>query len=78
MSDTFKKIEVEEAINAEETHWKDVPVEKEHQPETVKSTMNYRDMERQLESINNNITSFTEQKAVLEAEMLQVKATAEA
>jgi len=78
MSDTFKKIEVEGAINAEGAHWKDALVEKEHQPEKVKSTVNYRTMERELESIKNNITSLTEEKTVLETEMVKVKTAAEA
>ena len=78
MADTFKKIEVEGIENPEGNDWKDAPVEKEHQPEKVKSTVNYRDMEGQLEGINNNITSLTKEKADLEAEMVKVKTAAEA
>jgi len=82
MADTFKKVESEapasSAEDAPEDAWKDVQVEKEHQPEKVKSNLTYRRMERKLEEIDDSIASFTERKATLEAEMLQVKATAEA
>ena len=77
MADTFKKVESETPASSAEDAWKDVQVEKEHQPEKVKSNLSYRSLEQQMEDINNNITSLTERKATLEAEMLQVKATAE-
>jgi predicted RNase H-like nuclease (RuvC/YqgF family) len=89
MADTFKKVESEapasSAEDAPEDAWKDVQVEKEHQPEKVKSNLTYRNLEKQVEKINLTITSLTGQKATLEAEkttleaeMAQVKATAEA
>ena len=82
MADTFKKVESESpaspAEDAPEDAWKDVQVEKEHQPEKEKSNLTYRRMEQNLGEINGSIASFTEQKATLEAEMAQVKAAAEA
>jgi hypothetical protein len=78
MADTFKKIESESPASSAEDAWKDVQVEKEHQPEKVKSNLTYRRMEQNLGEINGSIASFTEQKATLEAEMAQVKAAAEA
>ena len=82
MADTFKKVESEapasSAGDSPEDAWKDVQVEKEHQPEKVKSNLTYRRMERQMGNINIKIASMTEQKEALEAEMAQVKATAEA
>jgi len=77
MADTFKKIEVEGVKNLEGNDWKDVSVEKEHQPEKVKSIVNYRSMEAELKSINNNITSLTKEKVDMEAGMVKVKAVAE-
>jgi len=82
MADTFKKVESEapasSAEDAPEDAWKDVQVLKEHQPEKVKSNLTYRRMEQNLGEIDGSIASLTEQKATLEAEMAQVKATAEA
>jgi predicted nucleic acid-binding Zn-ribbon protein len=78
MADTFKKVESESPANPAEDAWKDVQVEKEHQPEKEKSNLTYRGLEQQVVDFNNSIASLTERKAVLEAEMLQVKATAEA
>ena len=82
MADTFKKVESEapasSAEDAPEDAWKDVQVEKEHQPEKVKSNLTYRRMEKKLEDIDGSIASFTERKTTLEAEMAQVKAIAEA
>jgi len=82
MADTFKKVESEapasSAGDSPEDAWKDVQVEKEHQPEKVKSNLTYRRLEQQLGEIDGSIASFTERKATLEAEMAEVKATAEA
>jgi predicted nucleic acid-binding Zn-ribbon protein len=78
MADTFKKVESEAHASSAEDAWKDVQVEKEHQPEKVKSTTTYRRLELQMVGIDNEITVLTERKATLEAQMLQVKATAEA
>lgn len=77
MADTYKKTETL-ADTSGEDGWKEVVVEKSHQPEKVKSTLTYLMMERQVEDIDNQITSLAEQKTVLEAEMVKVKAAAEA
>jgi len=57
--------------------WKDVLVEKEHQPAKVKSDVTYRQMENQLASIDSQISSLGDQKSALEAEMAKVKSAAE-
>ena len=76
MADKFTK--TEEPAGVEEDDWKDVPVAKEHQPETVISNLNYRNMEENLAQIEKDITRLGERKTALEAEMLQVKTAAEA
>ena len=78
MADTFKKIVVKAPASSAADAWKDVQVEKEHQPEKHKSNLTYRNLEQQVENIDNHITSLNEQKTVLEAEMVKVKAIAEA
>ena len=78
MADTFKKAVVDAPASSAEDAWKDVRVEREHQPEKEKSNLTYRDLEIQVKNIDNNITSLTERKAVREAEMVKVKAIAEA
>ena len=76
MADKFTK--TEEPAGVEEDDWKDVPVAKEHQPETVISNLNYRNMEEELARIEEKITRFGAEKTALEAEMLKVKTAAEA
>jgi len=79
MADTFKKLGASIPPDFDEViEWKNIQVEKEHQPEKQKTVISYHNMERQLEDININITSLTEQKAILEGEMVKVKAIAEA
>jgi len=78
MADTFKKVVVEAPVSSAEDAWKDVQVEKEHQPEKHKSNLSYRVLERELENIDRNIAFETDRKAALEAEMLKVKEVAEA
>ena len=78
MADTFKKVVVEGPVSSAEDAWKDAQVEKEHQPEIQKSNLTYRNLESHVERLDTNITSLTDQKAVLEAEMAKVKAIAEA
>ena len=81
MADTFKKTASPGIDPAASFNWKDVGVEKEHQPpqpEKVVSTMTYRNLEQQVEGIDNNITSLTDQKTAMEAEMVKVKTAAEA
>ena len=76
MADKFTK--TEEPAGLEEDDWKDVRVEKEHQPEKQISNRNYRDMEENLARIEADITSLGERKTALEAEMAKVKTAAEA
>ena len=78
MADTFKKSETPVPSSAAADAWKDVQIEKEHQPEKEKSNLTYRELERQVKNIDSNITSLNDQKAALKAEMIKVKAIAEA
>ena len=78
MADTFKKDATGTPKGSAEDAWKDVQVEKEHQPEKEKSTLTYRSLEQQVNHLDISITSLTEQKATLEAEMAKVKTVAEA
>ena len=76
MADKFTK--TEEPAGVEEDDWKDVNVAKEHQPEKQISNHNYRHMEEDLTSIEEDITRLGAQKTALETEMLKVKTAAEA
>ena len=78
MADTFKKAVVETPASSAEDAWKDVQVEKEHQPEKYKSNLTYRNMERQVADYDRNLVNIGEAKSALEAEMAKVKAIAEA
>ena len=77
MADTFKKIVVESPASSAADAWKDVQVEKEHQPEKQKSNLTYRNMENQIANHDRNLVSIGEAKSALEAEMVKVKAAAE-
>ena len=76
MADKFTK--TEEPAGLEEDDWKDVNVEKEHQPEKQTTNHNYRQMDEDLTRIEEEITRLGVQKTALEAEMLKVKTAAEA
>ena len=76
MADKFTK--TEEPAGLEEDDWKDVNVEKEHQPEKQLSGQNYRNMEEDLARIEEEITRLGVDKTALEAEMAKVKTAAEA
>ena len=76
MADKFTK--TEEPAGLEEDDWKDVPVAKEHQPEKQISNHNYRNMERDLADIEEDITRLGVDKTALVAEMAKVKTAAEA
>tara|TARA_Y100001938_G_C7870595_1_gene320091 strand:- start:73 stop:297 length:225 start_codon:yes stop_codon:yes gene_type:complete len=73
MADKFTKKAVETAT----PDWKDVLVEKEHQPAKVKSTVTYAQLEGQVVGIEKQITQLTERKTELEAEMAKVKTAVE-
>ena len=76
MADKFTKTEEPEGL--EEDDWKDVRVEKEHQPEKQISNHNYRNMEEDLVRIEEDITRLGVDKTALVAEMAKVKTAAEA
>ena len=70
MADKFTKTEEPDGVGDD---WKDVNVAKEHQPEKQTSNHNYRNMEQDLASINENITRLGVDKTALVAEMVKVK-----
>ena len=78
MADTFKKVVVEAPASSAADAWKDVQVEKEHQPEKQKSNLTYRHMEHQVANYDRDLVNIGEAKSALEAEMVKVKAIAEA
>jgi len=78
MADTFKKIVVKAPASSAADAWKDVQVEKEHQPEKQKSNLTYRNMENQVANYDRDLVNIGEAKSALEAEMVKVKAAAEA
>ena len=76
MADKFTK--TEDPAGEETDDWKDVNVEKTHQPEAQKSNLNYRYMEDELSGVEGEIARLESQKSVLEAEMAKVKSAVEA
>ena len=75
MADKFTKTEEPAGVGDD---WKDVNVAKEHQPAKQTSNHNYRHMEEQLTSIEEEITRLGVDKTTIEAEMVKVKTAAEA
>lgn len=73
MADKFTKKAVSDSSD-----WKDVLVEKEHQPAKVKSTVSYKQLENQVANIDAQVVSLGNQKAEIEAEMAKVKKAVEA
>jgi len=73
MADKFTKKAVSDSSD-----WKDVLVEKEHQPAKVKSTVSYKQLENQVANIDAQVVSLGNQKAEIEAEMAKVKKAIEA
>ena len=76
MADKFTKTEDPAGEVADD--WKDVNVEKSHQPEAQKSNLNYRDMEENVTRLEEDIARLESDKSVLEAEMAKVKSAVEA
>ena len=76
MADKFTK--TEDPAGEETDDWKDVNVEKTHQPEVQKSNLNYRYMEEVLSGVEGEIARLESQKSDLEAEMAKVKSAVEA
>ena len=74
MADKFKRLEeVADVPNG----WEYVPVEKEHQPAKEKTTVTYWDLARKVKAIEKELSSLSESKAALEAEMVNVKTAVE-
>ena len=74
MADKF----VKKAVTAPPVeNWKNVVVEKEHQPAKVKSEVTYAGLENQVAGIDAQIADLTARKSALEAEMAKVKTAVE-
>ncbi len=58
--------------------WKDKNVQREHTPAKVKSNLTYRQIEHEIEMIDNNIASQEARKAELEADLAKIEAVAKA
>ena len=58
--------------------WKDKRVQREHTPAKVKSNLTYRQIENEIEMIDNNIASQEARKAELEADLAKIEAVAKA
>ena len=56
--------------------WKDKSVQREHTPAKVKSNLTYRQIENEIEMIDNNIASQEARKAELEADLAKIEAVA--
>ena len=76
MADKFTK--TEDPAGEETDDWKDVNVEKSHQPEAQKSMITYRKLEKTLSRLEKDIAFIEAEKSVLEAEMAKVKSAVEA
>ena len=79
MADKYTKKVVESSPSPEPSAdaWKDVSVEKEHQPAKQKSMMTYAQLESQKESQVAQKASCDERIVAIEAEMAKVKAAVE-
>ena len=75
MADTFKKKAVESPPVAD---WKNVQVEKEHQPAKQKSVVTYAQLEQQKASQEAQKKSCEDRIAEIVAEMAKVKSAVEA
>ena len=75
MADKFTKKAVE---SSPEPEWKQVQVEKEHQPAKQKSTVTYAQLEQQKASQEAQKSACDDRIAEIEAEMAKVKAAVEA
>ena len=57
--------------------WKDLLVEKAHKPAKQKSDVSYRQLENEGASIDAQVKSLGERKAIVQAEMAEVKKAAQ-
>ena len=73
MADKFvKKADAEPSVD-----WKNVVVEKEHQPAKIKSEVTYASLEMQVAQIDSQMADLTARKSALESEMAKVKTAVE-
>ena len=73
MADKF----VKKAVAEPSVDWKNVVVEKEHQPAKIKSEVTYASLEMQVAGIDSQMADLTARKSALEAEMAKVKTAVE-
>tara|TARA_R100001510_G_C7453284_1_gene77163 strand:+ start:170 stop:409 length:240 start_codon:yes stop_codon:yes gene_type:complete len=74
MADKYTKKAVESTeVSAPADAWKDAPVEKEHQPAKVKSEISYRQLENEVAMIDAESKRLADRKAIVVAEMAEVK-----
>jgi len=66
------------AVSPPADAWKDSLVVKEHTPAKQSSDVSYRQLESQVANCEEQISSATDRKAALEAEMAKVKSAVEA
>ena len=75
---TKKAAPEEAAVSPPADAWKDSLVVKEHTPAKQSSDVSYRQLESQVANCEEQISSQTDRKAALEAEMAKVKSAVEA
>ena len=75
---TKKAAPEEAAVSPPADAWKDSLVVKEHTPAKESSDVSYRQLESQVANCEEQISSATDRKAALEAEMAKVKSAVEA
>ena len=75
---TKKAAPEEAAVSPPADAWKDSLVVKEHTPAKQSSDVSYRQLESQVAMCEEQISSATDRKAALEAEMAKVKSAVEA
>ena len=75
---TKKAAPEEAAVSPPADAWKDSLVVKEHTPAKQSSDVSYRQLESQVANCEEQISSATDRKAALEAEMAKVKSAVEA
>ena len=73
MADKF----VKKAVAEPSVDWKNVVVEKEHQPAKIKSEVTYASLEMQVANIDSQMADLTARKSALESEMAKVKTAVE-
>ena len=78
MADKYTKKSVDSSSSSSADAWKDVAVEKEHQPAVQKSEVSYRQIEEQIAHIDAQVKSLGDQKTALEAELAEIKKAVEA